>query len=402
MTSATIVVIDGLGIGAMPDVGNLRSGDATADTLGSIVAWRRERGQPLRLPHLTALGLDQLRPDLALEASGLQGSGTRIALGYPGADTFAGHQTLMGADMSHVVLSRVGEQLGPLAEALRTAGHAVETLDGLPLLVVDGEALVHDNLEADPALNWNVSARLTSMSWEQLLEIATIVRQVAPVARVIAVGGVSDGDLRQFVRPGEQGTVGLDTPASGFYRNGGLQVQHLGTALDHRRQLPEMVASAGLPVTLVGKAADILVTDTPVTREPGVDTATVLADTLAAAGRGLVVTNVQQTDLAGHSQDVSRWADLLEQTDAAIGSLTARLRSGDLLVVTGDHGNDPTIGHNFHTREFVPALATRAGGAPWPGTTLDSLADLGATVASWLRLDPGALGNGRAIDPLSR
>lgn len=408
---AAILVIDGFGVGAMPDAGSLRPGDIRADTLGALQHWSQShRGRGLAIPHLTALGLDALRPDLALvERSVTRGQSStvrRSALGYPGADTFAGHQTMMGADMSHVVMCRVGERLAELTGVLRAAGHRVELFRGdQPLLVVDGAALVHDNLEADPGLNWNVSARLDELPWERILEIATLVRAHAPVARVIAVGGYSDRPLADSVRPGADGTIGLDTPASGFYRLGGLQVQHLGVAIDHDRQLPQLADAAGIPVTLVGKAADILVARGADYR-PGVETEQVLADTIAGIRRGgLTVANVQQTDLAGHQQDAARYAALLERVDAAIPELLAELGEQGLLVVTGDHGNDPTIGHSFHTREFTPVIAVRSLAGvrteePELKEDLASLADIGASVACWLGLDPGRLEVGSPVELL--
>ncbi|SDU47133.1 phosphopentomutase [Jiangella alkaliphila] len=398
--SATVLVLDGFGTGAMPDAAAVRAADAAADTVGAVAAWSvRERGRPLRVPHLAGLGLAALRPDLgdllAAPVPLLRAAGARAGLGYPGADSFAGHQTLMGADMSHVVLCRLADRIDVVTAALRARGHRVRTLDDGPVLVVDDAALVHDNLEADPGLNWNVSARLDDLDFAAILDIARVVRDVAPVARVIAVGGHSDRPLTDAVRPGPGGTVGLDTPASGFYRNGGLRVQHLGARVDHAHQLPEAAARAGHRVVLIGKAADLLVTDSPVDRRPGVDTPAVLADVAATAGHGLVVANVQQTDLAGHSQDPAAFAGQLEAVDRALPRIVARLGPEDLLVVTGDHGNDPTIGHPFHTREWVPVLAgTGSGASARRGHDLASLADVGASVARWLGLPAHATARG--------
>lgn len=403
--SATVLVLDGFGVGAMPDAAAVRPEDAAADTAGSVAAWSvRERRRPLAVPHLAGLGLAAVRPDLrdllADPVPLLRASGARAGLGYPGADSFAGHQTLMGADMSHVVLCRLADRIDEVTDALRARGHRVRPLDERPVLVVDEAALVHDNLEADPDLNWNVSARLDDLDFAAILAIARTVRAVAPVARVIAVGGRSDGPLAAAVRPGPGGTVGLDTPASGFYRNGGLRVQHLGARVDHARQVHEVAARAGHRVVLIGKAADLLVTDAPADRRPGVDTDAVLADVAATAGRGLVVANVQQTDLAGHSQDPAAFADRLEAVDRALPRIAGRLGPDDLLVVTGDHGNDPAAGHPFHTREWVPVLAaTGTGGGAASvrrGRDLTSLADVGAAVADWLGLPAGAIAQGVA------
>ncbi|GAA2069807.1 phosphopentomutase [Streptomyces albiaxialis] len=403
MSRTVIVVIDGFGVGAMPDAGALRPGDAGADTCGHVLDHARTRGdRPLRLPVLGALGLGLVHPhpDLARRTH-LPVAAGRAALGYPGADTFAGHQTMMGADFSRVTVARLAAHLDEVTGALRAAGHRVELLDGRPLLVVDGAVLVHDNLEADPGINWNATGRLEDLAFDGILAIARTVRAVAPVARVIAVGGHADGPLRDYVRDGDGGTVGLDTPATGVYRNGGLEVQHLGAPLDHARQLPDLAARAGIPVTLVGKAADILACEAAV-RRPAVPTADVFAHTLEAVrapGDALVVANVQESDLAGHQQDPERYGRILEQTDAGLAALVSLLdRPGDRLVVTGDHGNDPTIGHAYHTREFVPVLIHRPEA---PGVELlpdaASLADIGATAAAALALDPTALASGTRI-----
>ncbi|SDJ71355.1 phosphopentomutase [Streptomyces indicus] len=396
-----IVVVDGFGIGAMPDAGALRPGDLRADTCGHVLDHgARGLGRPLRLPALGKLGLGLVHPHPGLARSTpLPVAAGRAALGYPGADTFAGHQTMMGADFSKVTVARLAEHLDEVGAALRAAGHRVELLDGRPLLVVDGAVLVHDNLEADPGINWNTSGRLEDFAFPSILSIARTVRSVAPVARVIAVGGHASGPLSSYVRDGDAETIGLDTPASGFYRNGGLEVQHLGAELDHTRQLPSLAAAAGIPVTLVGKAADILECEAAV-RRPAVPTAEVLSHTLEAARHpGLVVANVQETDLAGHQQDVRRYGEVLEQVDAGLLELLSLLDSpGDRLIVTGDHGNDPTIGHAYHTREYVPVLIHRPEA---PGVELlpdaGSLADVGATAAVALGLDAAGLANGSAL-----
>ncbi|MFF9919437.1 phosphopentomutase [Streptomyces globisporus] len=406
MARTVIVVIDGFGIGAMPDAGVQRPGDLAADTCGHVLDHARTAlGRPLRLPVLGALGLGLVHPHPDLDRrTRLPVAAGRAALGYPGADTFAGHQTMMGADFSRVSVARLADHLDEVADALTAAGHRTERLEGRPLLLVDKTVLVHDNLEADPGINWNASGSLEDLPFDGdtgILAIARAVRAVAPIARVIAVGGHADGPLPGFVRPGEGGTVGLDTPATGFYRNGKLRVQHLGAPLDHTRQLPALAAGAGIPVTLVGKAADILVCEAAA-RRPAVATSDVLDHTLEAVradGDALVVANVQETDLAGHQQDATRYARLLEQVDAGLAGLVALLSApGDRLIVTGDHGNDPTIGHAHHTREYVPVLIHRPGE---DGIELlpdaDTLADVGATAARSLGLAPEQLATGTPL-----
>ncbi|MFZ1382528.1 MAG: phosphopentomutase [Scrofimicrobium sp.] len=420
----SIVVLDGFGIGAMPDAYRLRESDSRANTAASLVQWASDvRRKPLEIPNLLSVGLglidtelDSLRvnEDLPkpLERSGIVSRVRRASLGYPGADTFAGHQTMMGADMTQVIMARVGEYLDPIIQPLESAGHHVHLLDGdKPLIVVDGGILVHDNLEADPALNWNVTGRLSEFTFDQIKDVALIVREVAPVARVIAGGGYSGLPLTSYVRPGLEGTLGVDTPATGFYKNGGFQVVHLGARIDHQHQLPQLAVSQGVAVNLIGKAADILVTDNEVSRFPGVDSEANLARTAQCMKQGradgavatLNVTNIQETDLAGHQQDPARYVEVIELFDNWLGEQLGQLRSGDVLIITADHGNDPLIGHSLHTREFVPVIAITASVAVVPGVVswsrpLDSLADIGASCAQMLGIDVGLMGNGHAVE----
>ncbi|MCP9955275.1 phosphopentomutase [Actinomadura madurae] len=387
MTRVAVLVVDGLGIGAMPDASALRAGDAAAHTLGHVLD---AAGGTPRLPALGALGLGLLHPHESLAFPVAAGaSAGRSALGYPGADTFSGHQTMMGTDMSGTALALFSDHIDTVAAALSAAGHTARPLDDLPVLLVDGSAIVGDNLEADPGLGWNVSARLDDLPFEAVLAIARTVRAVAPAARVIAVGGHGPAPLPRAVRSGAGGTAGLDTPASGFYVNDGLRVAHLAVQIDHARQLPSRAAAAGLPVTLVGKAADII-TCPPAEHRPAVETGEVLAQTSKALARtadALVVANVQETDLAGHQQDARRFGSLLEEVDTGLASLLAVLGPDDHLIVTGDHGNDPTIGHPFHTREFVPVLHYNQRLPTGTAPDASTLATIAATAARALGID---------------
>lgn len=395
----TIVVIDGFGAGAMPDAGSLRPGDVQADTAAALYQARTADGDSWRIPNLRALGLGLIDKHIGIEPPlpGVTSIAHRVGLGYPGADTFAGHQTMMGADMSHATVCLLADRADEVKRTLADAGHEAE---GDRFIRVGDHIIVHDNLEADPGLNWNVTGRTNKVSFKDILEVARTVRAVAPVARVIAVGGRTENELRSYVREGPQDTIGIDTPATGIYANGSLEVVHLGVPIDHANQLPERAARKGVDVTLIGKAADILVTDSQVCRLPGVDTGEILGNisqTLAAARNvkkpALIVANVQQTDLAGHQQDVLRFAGLVEQVDSWVGDQLPLLGPDEVLIITADHGNDPTIGHAFHTREYVPALIVRAGETSVTrGEDVESLASVGSLAASLLGV--GSLGHG--------
>jgi phosphopentomutase len=413
---AIILVLDALGIGAMPDVPGTRPRDSGANTLLHLLEWaERDLGKPLSLPSLSGLGLGRVLEHPALSKD-LDGSGIVVgsaALGYPGADSYIAHQTIMGSDMTGIGLELFSVSEQSVAEFLAAEGHEVRrALPDLPVLLVDGCMVVGDNLEADPGLNYNVTGSLDLTDFDHILSVARIVRRRTPVSRVIAVGGtgLDASGLISNLRGGEGEVYGIDTPATGFYEREGLRVLHIGTDLDRSRQLPTLAARAGLPVTLIGKMADLI--DCPEAQSlPCIPTEEVLATTLGAIRKkpeGLIAVNVQEIDLAGHQQDPARCANILALADRGVGSIVDALAPSDLLLVLGDHGNDPTIGHPFHTREYVPILAFSPSleGARQLPERRSALGDVGATVAAVLslqvnRLEVGAPIQEAAHDPVA-
>jgi phosphopentomutase len=316
------------------------------------------------------------------------------ALGYPGADSYIAHQTMMGSDMTRLRLEPFSRAQRSVVEALEDAGHRVKrALPEMPVLLVDGAMVVGDNLEADPGLNFNVTGSLDLTSFDHIGDVARVVREAVAVSRVIAVGGrgLDAEGLVSNLQEGSRGVFGIDTPTTGFYDRAGLMVRHMGVELDRSRQLPTLAVRASLPVALIGKMADVI--DCPEAESlPCVDTEEVLESTCRVMARqpeGLIAVNVQEMDLAGHRQDPERWAERLDIADRGLGEILKLLAPEDLLMVLGDHGNDPAIGHKFHTREYVPILAT--GGNIWAsegrsGAQRSSLADVGATGALALGL----------------
>ncbi len=391
MRRALLVVLDGLGIGALDDVPQTRPQDAGADSLGHALA-----AHPAELPFLSALGLADIVPALGLPRARTPLASWGCAeLGYPGADSFLGHQTMMGGDLRAIRLEPFAQQVELYRRELREHGHEARQLDGLPALVIDEAMLAADSLEADPGMNYNVTGALDCTDFDAIRSVATLLREFAPVPRIIAVGAKKTplewilADVRE-----QGGAVGIDTPGLGIYDRG-AEIEHLGVRdVGAPGQLPTLAAEAGLPVTLIGKMADIVVCDAA-RRQPAVDTArtlTLLAGAVREQDRGLIAANVQELDLAGHDGSARGYVSVLQLADAALAELVEQLGGDDLLVVTGDHGNDPTRGP-AHTREMVPVLAYRRGREPRPIGTRDSIADVGATLAEWLELAPTGTGS---------
>lgn len=223
----------------------------------------------------------------------------------------------------------------------------------------------------------------------------------------------TSSDEQEIIRQGAtlnviRGTKGISV--EGLAQELGVSSAHLYNMQAGRKRLtPELVAQNNAKMNLVGKAADILVTDSEVTRLPGVETAEILVNAQMCLEDGrcsqpsLTVVNVQQTDLAGHQQDAARYVSIIEQFDVWLGGILWSLQSGDVLIITADHGNDPLIGHAFHTREFVPCLvATKSdegkGTVAVRGSDYGSLADIGASCAELLGIAPGLIGHGTPQD----
>ena len=156
-----------------------------------------------------------------------------------------------------------------------------------------------------------------------------------------------------------------------------------------------MVAAGGR-THAIGKIGDIFAHRGISTLAKGKDDMALLDATLAAidaaADGDLVFANYVDFDtLYGHPRDVSGYARALEAFDARLPEVLARLRPGDLLILTADHGNDPTWRGTDHTRERVPVLATGPGLAP-RAVGLIGFADVGETLAAHLGLAPGRHG----------
>lgn len=388
---ALVLVLDGLGIGAMADVAATRPTDVAADTLVRVRSARE-----LSLPNLDRLGLGAAAAVREAAPPTVAGGAWwgRGNLSYHGADSYLGHLELMGGDLSGIPLERFAVALDRYAAAFRAAGLDAQPVVGGGALLVSGAMLVGDSLEADPGLNYNVTGCLPLVPWTAILDVATQLRAMAPVSRVIAVGGAAIGrdELLAAVHT-RDGATGVDTAELGVYMTG-VEIRHLGAPIDTHGLLHVAAAAAGRFVLLVGKAADLLPGD-GMERASTVSTDEIFGIVLSALREGrhdLLVATVQQTDLAGHQEDAAWFGELLERCDLAIGRILGALAPDDLLIVTSDHGNDPGFGPH-HTRELVPILAHSGSVAGGPIGDRSTLADVGATVAAWLDLGPTTAGS---------
>ncbi len=394
MRRVVLLVLDGFGIGAMADVPEVRPQDTGANTMRHLA----DSNGRLELPVMERLGLGNLLavPGVAAVGDRAEAAWARAALRHYGADTYAGHQEIAGSAPGKPVAQRMLELADHLEAVLRRAGHRVERTGphGITLLV-DGAIVVADNLEGEAAQNLNVTASLEEIPFERVISVAELVREEVRVGRVIAVMGRGFGGLPAILGALEArgDLVGVNTPLTGIY-NEQYQVRHLVLGSRNSGQAPTIVQEAGLPVTLIGKAADVIVCE-GARLLPAVDTGLVmdhLYSATQAQTEGLIFANVQETDLAGHEQDARRYADVLALVDRRLPELLSLLTRDDLLLITADHGNDPTKGTK-HTREYTPILAWYPGIRPIDLGERATLADLGATVTAALGLGPTEAGS---------
>lgn len=389
MSRFVVIVLDSFGVGAMEDVAEVRPRDIGSSTAGHII----KENPGIQLPTLEKLGLMNA---LGYEIGDHKKSKTAVFgtanLAHHGADSFLGHQEIMGTTPKVPLIQPFNQKIDEVEANLVKHGYDVRRVGekGTEILVVNEVATVGDNLETDYGQVYNVSACLDLISFKDLKTLGHVVREVVQVSRVITFGGeqVTLDDLLAARKTKNNEIAGVDAPESGVY-NHGYQVVHLGYGIDKNVQTPTILDKEGVTVSFLGKISDIIQTES--TRQfPGVDSE-YLFDCLISEVKdietGFIALNIQETDLAGHAEDVARYSNRLELSDKRIAELLPVLVEGDILVVMADHGNDPTIGHSNHTRECVPLLVYSPGKETIEIGLRSTMADVGATVADFFKVD---------------
>jgi phosphopentomutase len=396
MKRAMLVVLDSLGIGALPDAA--RYGDAGADTLGHIACHCRTpvaeggRGRPMAIPNLLAFGLGHAAAQVTGRfPCGLHQPDAPIARWgsarerSTGKDTVSGHWEMMGVPvLEEWGYFRQRENSFPpqlIADLVREAGlpgvlgncHAsgTEIIQRLgEAHVASGKPIVYTS--ADSVLQ--IAAHEQSFSLQKLYEVCAIARRLVDpyrIGRVIARPFLGDAQ-RGFHRTTNRHDYAVPPPAP--------------TLLD-------WLVKAGGTVVGVGKIPDIFAGHgiSRAVKAHGLpDLVEATAQAFESCGdRSLVFTNLVDFDQDfGHRRDVAGYADALERFDALLPRLTGLLGEGDLLILTADHGNDPTWPGSDHTREHVPILALAPGLEPGDIGRRESFADIGQSLAAWFGLAP--------------
>ncbi|NFH30733.1 phosphopentomutase [Clostridium sporogenes] len=385
MNRFIVIVLDGFGVGYMKDVKVVRPLDVGANTCKHIL----EKNPEFKLPNLEKLGLmNALGKEIGILKFQENVTFGKAELTHFGADTFMGHQEIMGTLPKLPIKEGFITVINKVYEELKNRGYKVQIKEGKEgkFLIVNDALTIADNIEADLGQAYNITAALDIMPFEDVLTVGKIVREHSRVSRVITFGG-EDITLENILNAVEEkgnGFIGINAPKSGVY-NKGYQCIHLGYGINAGVQIPTILGKKGIDVTLLGKVADI------VSNEYGksiscVDTEEVLKLTIKemkSMDKGFICTNVQETDLCGHRENVEEYFKKLSIADKYLGEIMKELQEDDILLVMADHGNDPTIGHSRHTREMVPLLVYGPKVKKVSLGIRNTLSDVGATVADY-------------------
>lgn len=376
-----VVVLDSVGIGEAPDAANF--GDVGSHTLGHIA----EKMNGLTMPHMESFGLANIEPLQGMQATDKpKAYYGKMQEASVGKDTMTGHWEIMGLNIDKPFkVYPEGFPAELIAELEKRTGRKVlcnKPASGTQVIedfgkehMETGAIIVYTS--ADPVLQ--IAAHEEIIPLEELYKICEIARELTLqpeylVGRVIA---------RPFV-----GSPGNFTRTSN---------RHDYALKPFGRTTMNVLKDAGLDVIAIGKISDIFngegVTDAVRTKnnKDGMDKFT---EVVRRDFHGISFLNLVDFDANfGHRRDPLGYGNALQEFDARLPEITEAMTEDDLLIITADHGNDPTFHGTDHTREYVPLIvySPRFNG----GSELalrETFADIAATVAENFKVEAPAFG----------
>ena len=376
-----LIVMDSVGIGALPDAE--RYGDGGSDTLGNIA--RSQDG--LRLPVLEKLGLGHIAPIVGMDDTSMPlasyGKMAEISLGK---DTTSGHWEMAGVPLFRAFPTYPNGFPSEVIDKFRE----VTGKDVLGNCVASGTAIIAElgdehvrtgkpivYTSADSV--FQIAAHEDVIPLPELYEMCHLTRaQVCvgdhAVGRIIARPFV--GKNGAYTRTSNRHDYSLEPPSD--------------TLLDDMK-------AAGFDVIGIGKIADIFahrgLTETILTKSNDHGMEETIRKARTWDGQGLVMTNLVEFDsLYGHRNDAAGYKMALEAFDKQLAVLVEELTKDDLLIITADHGCDPTTVSTDHSREYVPILAYCKGKCGVDLGVRKTFADVSATVRENFAMEKGAYG----------
>jgi phosphopentomutase len=367
-----LIVLDSVGIGELPDAAQFN--DTGSHTLGNI----QKQWPQLRLPNLGKLGLGRIDAGFTSEYSGpAQGAYGKAAEKSPGKDTTSGHWEIAGLvpdfEFPYFPQGFPPEIMEPFEQKIgrKTLGNKVASGTG----IID--ELGPEHMESGSPIIYTSSDSVFQIAMHEEVIPLEEQYQICQTARDLLTGDFAVG--RVIARPflGRPGTFkrtsnrrdySIDPPGK--------------TVLDH-------IQATGKTVLGVGKIKDIFagcgISDNYKTRDnmDGVDKT---LQAMAEVEEGLIFVNLVDFDmLYGHRRNVAGYGQCLMEFDQRLPELLDAMQEEDVMILTADHGNDPTHHGTDHTREYIPILVTGSGiDSDCSFGVRESFADIGATVADLL------------------
>ncbi len=367
-----VIVLDSLGIGAMPDSPDF--GDVGVDTFGHIL----DRMGTLNIPNLEKLGFVNLHP--AGQMTGVakpMGRYMRMAEASNGKDTMTGHWEFMGIYTEHPFLTFTEHGFPPelIAELEEKCGKHVignKSASGTQIIeelgeeeIGKGEMIVYTS--ADSVLQ--ICGQEETFDLDNLYRCCEIAREITMkpewrVGRVIArpYVGRKKGEFKRTANRRDYALPPTGPTVLNALQDGGFDVIGVG-------KIHDIFSGVGLTKWLHSESSVHGMQQT--------------LDICREDFHGLCFVNLVDFDaLWGHRRDVEGYGHEIEKFDENLGVLLEDMRPDDLLIITADHGNDPTYTGTDHTREYTPFLAyskqMKTGG---PIKDEDTFAVVGATIA---------------------
>jgi len=381
-----LVVLDGCGAGELPDAAAF--GDAGANTLGNL-----SRMHPLSLPNLQALGLGNVTEIVGVPPTDAPGAFFgRMAEKSAGKDTTSGHWEMMG--VVRTVASKTFPHgfppglIEPFCERIGRGILGNKTASGTEIIKELGAEHVATR---KPIVYTSADSVFQVASHVDVIPLAGLYR-ICEIAREMTVGEYLVD--RVIARP-------FTGEAPNFWRTDDRRDYSIEPP---RNYLDDLVA-AGVSVKGIGKIEDIfakrgLTASVHTHKNPEGMDELIRAAKSAEFTRGLAFANLVDFDmLFGHRNDIAGYVRALEEFDAFLPGFFASLTASDLVIITSDHGNDPTTPSTDHSREHVPLLVYSPVFGSYFGDAAhrnlgvrQTFADVGATVAADFGIKPNLAG----------
>ncbi|MDR2712938.1 MAG: phosphopentomutase [Clostridiales bacterium] len=372
MKRVILIILDSLGIGAMPDAYEFDLADIEANTLGNI--YKAMGG--LEIPNLYKMGIGNIDGSMLPNYTNPIALHGKIAEKVKGKDTISGHWEIAGKTLDKPFATYPGgfpqECMEKFEKAIGRKSLANVAASGTEII----KRLGDEHLKTGyPIVYTSADSVFQIAAHEEVITVDELYK-ICEKARHLLCGEY--GIARVIARPflGEAGS---------YYRS---ENRRDFVIMPPRGTMLDLIKDAGLNVHAIGKIEDIFGGQGITSKNHSTNNKAGIEATLeamAAIGNGLIFTNLVDFDmLYGHRNDVKGYARALEYFDLRLSEIMAAMRPDDILILTADHGCDPTTPSTDHSREYIPCLIYGQSITPKNFGLRNTFADIGATACDYL------------------